>query len=315
MKEIGGYFELEQLVKNEYYPELIALNSARYALVYLLRARGIKKIALPYLLCHSVERACREEGCEVVFYEIGEDFRPCTEGLSDDVCLYLVNYYGQLSDAEIAVYQSRSGGVILDHVQAFFQKPISGVDTIYSCRKFFGVPDGAYLATDVHLDEVLPEDISMERTEHLLGRFEKGSASDYYSAFKANDAAFTAAGLRKMSRLTHNLLGAIDYEAACAKRLQNYALLSKAFEKINPLRLSMPVGPFAYPLYLENGAEMKQKLAYRHIYVPTLWPDDQVRKSPKAWLTAQNILPLPCDQRYGEAEMLTVIDEVKRCIV
>lgn len=41
--------------------------------------------------------------------------------------------------------------IILDNTQSFFQKPISGIDTIYSCRKYFGVPDGAYLSTNILL--------------------------------------------------------------------------------------------------------------------------------------------------------------------
>lgn len=36
MKEIGGYFELEQLISNEYYKDLVPLNNGRNALLYLL---------------------------------------------------------------------------------------------------------------------------------------------------------------------------------------------------------------------------------------------------------------------------------------
>ena len=42
MEEIGGYFELEELIKNEYYKNLIALNTGRNALYYVLKARNIK---------------------------------------------------------------------------------------------------------------------------------------------------------------------------------------------------------------------------------------------------------------------------------
>ena len=37
MKEIGGYFEFEQLVDNEYYKDLLKLNTGRNALVYLMK--------------------------------------------------------------------------------------------------------------------------------------------------------------------------------------------------------------------------------------------------------------------------------------
>ena len=44
MKEIGGYFGLEQLVSNEYYKDLVSLHNGRNALLHLLKVRGIKKI-------------------------------------------------------------------------------------------------------------------------------------------------------------------------------------------------------------------------------------------------------------------------------
>ena len=34
IKEIGGYFGLEELISNEYYPDLAAVNNARCALLY-----------------------------------------------------------------------------------------------------------------------------------------------------------------------------------------------------------------------------------------------------------------------------------------
>ena len=43
MKEIGGYFGLEQLVDNAHYKHLLALNTGRNALLYD-KAKGVKKI-------------------------------------------------------------------------------------------------------------------------------------------------------------------------------------------------------------------------------------------------------------------------------
>ena len=43
MNEIGGYFGLEELIHNEYYPNLVAVNTARNALLYLVKAKGIRE--------------------------------------------------------------------------------------------------------------------------------------------------------------------------------------------------------------------------------------------------------------------------------
>ena len=50
MKEIGGYFGLEEFTDNSMYSDLVAVNSARNALLYVLKARKIKKLFLPYYL-------------------------------------------------------------------------------------------------------------------------------------------------------------------------------------------------------------------------------------------------------------------------
>ena len=68
----------------------------------------------------------------------------------------------------------------MDHTHAFFQKPLPGVDTLYSCRKFLGVSDGAYLSTDAELEpEKKPLDHSMGRMEHILGRYEYDAGTFY----------------------------------------------------------------------------------------------------------------------------------------
>ena len=173
MKEIGGYFGLEDFAGREYYPELVAVNHANNGLAYLIKARKIRKLYIPCWLCSSVAGLCRREGCEFEYYHAGEDFLPeFGVTLGEGEYLYVVNYYGQLEDDVILELRARHGNIILDNVQAFFARPIAGIDTLYSCRKFFGVPDGGYVSTEARLPETLPVDVSMNRMKHVLGRFE-----------------------------------------------------------------------------------------------------------------------------------------------
>jgi len=310
MREIGGYFGLENCTGSEYHAGLTALNSGRNALAYLLRAKKIRKLYLPAFLCDSVSGVCAREGCAVEFYPIHPDFTPAFEGsLAADEWLYVVNFYGQISNEQAAALKEKWSRLIFDNVHAFFQRPVPGIDTLYSCRKFFGVPDGAYLATDAVL--ALDSDVSMDRMRHILGRYE-GIASDYYADFKANDHAMIDLDVKSMSPLTHNLLRAIDYEATRQKRNENYALLAKALGAENPLPLTAPDGPYCYPFYCANGMAVKQQLAQQRIYVATLWPNVL---DMDGWTLekdyAQNILPLPCDQRYDAEDMNRIIRSIK----
>ncbi len=140
MKEIGGYFGLEQLVSNEYYKDLIPLNNGRNALLYVLKARGINKLYIPYYLCDSVSDMCSRNGYNFEYYNVDTEFMPIfNKTLTDEEYLFVVNYFGQLTNEKVRELKHRFGQIILDNVQAFFQKPIEGIDTISSCRKFFTI--------------------------------------------------------------------------------------------------------------------------------------------------------------------------------
>ncbi len=303
IKEIGGYFGLERFAGEEYHKNAVAVNTGRNALLYILKARGVKKLYIPAFLCDTVAELCRREGYPFEEYAVGEDFLPRFDRvLGDGEWLYIVNYYGQLSNERIAAYKKKYDRVIADYVQAFFQKPCEGVDTVYSCRKFFGVADGGYAATAARLETELLPDSSKDRMTHVLGRFEEcGSA--YYAAFQQNDESFYELPIAKMSPLTQNLLRAVDYEAVCAARTRNFERLHHALGGQNRLTLQVPAGAYAYPFYCENGMALKRALAAQKIYVPTLWPTLSENATPTERDYAENILPLPCDQRYGAEDM------------
>lgn len=297
--EIGGYIEFPHFAGRVLHNEAIALNSARNCLAYLIEAKKIKKIAIPKFLCASIEQVCMQYDLKIRYYSIGKDFFPQDLQLENEEWMYLVNYYGQISNAKINKIKELYERLIVDNVQAFFQMPLSNVDTIYTCRKYFGVPDGAFLYTNVNIDRVLDQDKSVERMTHLLGRYES-SASEYYSDYIENEGIFENLPIRKMSKLTKNLLRGIDYEKVKDIRERNYLLLEHRFASINKLSLCIPEGAFMYPLYVPNGAVIRERLRKKKIYIATLWPDvlKICKESELEYNFAENILPLPCDQRY-----------------
>jgi len=312
MKEIGGYIELERNTMPMLHEEALALNCGSNCLAYLLRARKIKVLWIPYFLCNCVKDTCHKEGTTVYFYEINSDFTPRIEAeLRSDEWLYVVNFYGQLTEEQIERIVQLHQRVIIDNAQAYFNKPLNGVDTLYTCRKFFGVPDGAFLYTNAQLNETLSRDMSFERMRFLLGRFEQ-PASDFYEEYVKNNDALSEEPIKTMSRLTENLLRGIDFDRVRCVRTNNYHCLNQRLKRINLLKPREIEGAFAYPLLVENGAELRRKLLQEKIYIPTLWPNVlELRGSLESYY-AENILPLPCDQRYGQEDMLKIIDALER---
>ena len=311
-KEIGGYLGLEQACGREFYEDLQAVNSGRNALLYILKAYDVKKLHIPRFLCDSVSELCRRENIPFATYGIDRNFAPLFEGeLGEGEWLYLVNYYGQLTAEQVLAWKKRYERVILDNIQAFFCCPITGIPTVYSCRKFFGVPDGGYAACEAVLP--LERDSSRDRMTHILGRFEE-SGSAYYAAFQRNDEIFYDLPLRKMSPITRNILRSVDYEAVRQKRNANYAVLEAALGEKNPLPITASDGPYCYPFYCENGMEVKRALAKKKIYVPTLWPEVTEQGSALERDYAKNILPLPVDQRYDPEDMKRIVEELRLCM-
>ncbi len=313
MREIGGYIEFEHYHGKEYHEHAISLNSGRHCFEYLVRAKNIQKVYMPYFMCDSLSLLCEKIGLDFEYYHIKPNFLPDFEKrLGEHEWLYLVNFYGQLNDDVIASLKKKYERLILDQAQAFFHKPKGNIDTIYTCRKFFGVPDGGYLYTDTPLPYELPVDVSHDRMEHILGRFEK-TASEFFAKSVSNNDHFENKSLKRMSVLTQNLLRGINYEWVRSRRTENYTFLHNRLQGINKLRVSVPEGAFMYPLLVDNGREIKRSLAKKGIYIPTLLPNVLELQEAYAFEKeyASDILPLPVDQRYDFSDMEYLVNALE----
>ncbi|MGN0277986.1 MAG: hypothetical protein ACI4C4_01385 [Lachnospiraceae bacterium] len=312
MKEYGGYIQFETNYGEEYYTNLLRLNCARNCLAFLIEARGIKKIYFPFFLCGTVKEICDRYKIDYECYHIDKDFRPIfKKKLNEYEYIYVVNYYGQFGKNDILDFKGRFTNLIVDNVQAFFERPINGVDTIYSCRKFFGVPDGAYLSTDSKLMFHYETDTSYDRMHFLLGRFEK-DASDFYSEYVQNNELFDSEPIKFMSKLTRNLLKGIDYEIIKEKREKNFQYLHERLGNRNELHITLPIGPFAYPLQIKDGKSVRKKLIEKKIYIPLLWPEilEVCKCDVLEYRLACDVLPLPIDQRYNEDDMQYIYEKI-----
>ena len=311
--EIGGYFSLELSNGNEYHKDAIALNNARAALQYILRAKKYRKIYIPHYICGCVLQPIHAEGVDFEYYSINESFEPIFDKeLAEGECFLYVNYFG-LCQSVVEQVVRKYDNVIIDSTQAFYASPEDGVDTIYSARKFFGVPDGGYLYTDTLLDETLETDISYQRMEHLLKRIDL-SANEGYSSFQENECSLDNSGIKKMSNLTHALLSGINYDAVSEIRRENYQYLDSLIGDSNLIELP-ELGkqvPMVYP-YLTDDENLRGELIQNRVYVANYWNDvlSHVFEESVETKFVKCLLPLPIDQRYGEKEIEFIGDLVR----
>ena len=309
-REIGGYIELDESSGEEYHSKAIRLNTGRNCLRYIIRSRNVKKIALPIYDCDAVEKTAREEKIEISYYHVDRQLNPIISSLSDDEYLYYVNYYGLKSD-QIRLIYSQHEKMIVDNAQAFFDRPVCGCDTLYTCRKFFGVCDGAYLYIDKKLDDPIPESKSYDRIGYILGRYEN-RADEFYSDYVKNEKAVAELPISNMSKLTKNMLKSIDYEMIKNVRTSNYDHIRTLLDKYNELEIKSVAGAYMYPLLIKNGCELRRKLIERKIYIPLLWPNviETCSRDDIEYHVADNLVPIPCDQRYSLSDMEYIADNI-----
>ncbi len=305
MNEIGGFLELELPGGEEYHSGLLSLNTGRNALEYILRARNYKKVYLPYYHCHVLQTPLKRLGIPYSFYPIDYNFEFAPFEIEDNEAILYINFFG-LKDEFVRQVTAKYANMIIDNAQSFFSRPLPGVDTIYSCRKFFGVPDGAYLSTNIELKGALPKDLSYDRYRHLVGRTDK-SASDFYKEYAALEESLDKEEVKQMSRSTQKVLSAIDYDAVKQIRRENFNTLSAALQSSN--RLDLPNdGDFLFYPYL-SSAGLRNKLIQSKVYVGTYWTDviKNTATGSVEYDLATNLVCLPIDQRYSPREMEVII--------
>lgn len=312
---IGGYFELELAVTEEFHKNVIRLNTGRNAFEYILRAKNYKKVYLPYYTCDVMLEPITKLNLEYEFYSIDSNFFPIFDFKSiDENEVFVYNNYFGLCDKQTKEIASLCVNLIIDNSQAFYSKPIQGVDTFYSPRKFFGLPDGAYLYTDKLLDYNLEKDISYERCEHLLGRIDT-TAEQHFQIYKENSKGLCNQPIREMSNLTQKLLSSIDYNKVADLRRQNFNYLHSKLNKRNKLKFEFDnsAAPMIYPFLIENGAALKKELIANKIFVASYWPNvlDWAKADSFEHNLTKNMIAVPVDQRYNSYLLEKIIKQIK----
>lgn len=317
MESIGGYFSLELPQREEYHKDALRLNTGRNCLEYILRTRGYKKVYVPYYTCEAVMEPFHKLGIPYEYYHIDIHFEIRDRfTLKEGEALLYTNYYG-LKQRYVEQLAERIGSrLIVDNSQAFYAKPILYIDTFYTCRKFFGVPDGAYLYCDKELDEEIEQDYSYDRVAHLVKRIDL-SAEDGFKDFRRVDDGLDNQPIRKMSKLTQRMMQGVDYEAAAQRRRANFQMLHEALGKENNLELHLEddAVPMVYP-YLVPVEGLREKLIENKIFVARYWPNvlDWTTKDDIDYLLAFQMQPLPIDQRYGKDDVNRIIKIIKNYV-
>ena len=319
--EIGSFIELQFEKGKEYFKgekDIARLNTGRAAIYHAYRVLGCKAIWLPIYQCDTVREFLVKKNVSIKYYHIDADFNPVDLKQESGDAVLLVNYYGIMSFSRMKELASKYQNVIVDNSQAFFCKPIDTCMNVYSCRKFVGVSDGAYvIGKNAHLyvDEY-EQGYSSDTSLFLLQRIEYGCEGKAYQSRSINENRVNTEDILKMSKLTQTILDGTDYELIRQKRIENFRIACKLFNdinKINPLKyFDQETIPMVYPLVVEDDGLLDRLQVAKH-FQGHWWSYllEETKESDFENWVSRFMIPITIDQRYGKKE-LEFIDSIVR---
>lgn len=125
-----------------------------------------------------------------------------------------------------------------------------------------------------------------------------------------------------MSKYTREHIKGINWNKMALQRRRNYNYLETLMQnitdvKLTGLKLEEDTVPLYYPIYVKNGKRdrLRKDMFLDNIMLPVIWPtplevkeylSDQVKK------IYNEILTIPCDQRYGKQDMIWIAEKIQK---
>ncbi len=319
--EMGSFLELQFSKGLEFYKgekNIARLNTGRAAIWHAFRVLDCDCIWLPYYQCDSVRDFLTKKSVSIKYYHIDKHFNPIDLKPNDKDAVLLVNYYGVMSSSRMENIAKLYKNVVIDNSQAFFCRPIDNCMNVYSCRKFVGVPDGAYVIgknAEKFADDY-KQCFSSDTALFMLQRIEYGCEGKAYQSRQINEHRIDVEDCMKMSKLTRTILDGTDYNYIKQKRRENFLIAQNHLGCLNRLNAieyyDDETVPMVYPLLIENENLLDKLQRAKHFqghwwsYICAEIPSECVEH----WIS-RYMVPITIDQRYGNDELNSLCTIVK----
>lgn len=315
------------------------------ALISLERERPDirKRCLLPAYMCDCVFLPFLHRGWELVFYSVDRELEAAGEEIfrlaleHDPGLIFIHPYYGADTCAGLRRQLAglrRSGVLVMEDVTQSYYLEEAGKDADFvvgSLRKWYAVPDGGFVASDIPLaEDVLEtgEEYARERLVPLVQKWEylkekerrTGGAltagwlprkAEYLKRNRNLENALDCyQGVRRISRISAEILSRVDEEGARQRREENYHALYQHICGMKRLWAILPEkethAPLYLPVYVKERDSLQRFLAGYGIYAPVLWPVGEENKDflqGDGTYIFEHMLALPIDQRYDAGDM------------
>ena len=307
-------------------------RSGRDALEALARLAGRSRVLLPALCCESMILPFAQNGYEVSFYRLQEDYSAdaadVSEKLREGDVLFYMRYFGirpfpdtfldglRASGKQLFFLEDRTHDILIPRGGEGFQPDA----TAASLRKWAALPEGGMLATALGTVKA-PTDPrygdlrlgAMEMKSRYLESGEEALHRAYREALHEAESLLDASGEPvAMHPKYRAILRELDFANILETRRRN---LNRLRERLKPLFDSgalrlMTDTPERSGLYLpvlvRNRDAVQRELIARRLFCPAaIWPEPREAAGvcPVSHAVTENMLSLLCDQRYTETDM------------
>lgn len=306
-RPIGGFFELElsREMCGGYHPKAVALSTGRACIALLLKEIQPKKFYLPYYCCDALFEPFDNLNIDYEFYGIDENFSLTNlPDLEENEYILYVNYFGIKTDEVNKLITKYKQNIIIDDTHNFFHRGYDGIWSFTSARKYFAVPDGAYLYSPNNIEDDFDRFTAIS-IDHNVQRL-IGNHSTAYKKYVEYEKTLTS-DIYGISLYSEIILENVDYNEVIKRRRSNFNFYKTLLDRYNKLETTIQDStvPFCYPFLTDRSMD-KAIFHQNDYFIPTFWPDVAARGQNAFDIDvriSRNLIPLPIDHRYTAAEL------------
>lgn len=298
---------------------------------------------LPLYTCESVILPFLKKGFDVSYYDCNMDlsvnensfYKKLTTFDPDLVFIHTYFGFDTIYNIRPKYHELRKKVLIIEDIthSLYSEFPKEGANYyIASLRKWFALPDGAVaISTEkkfynsksgIH-EKLVKQNIEAIRLKYQYTKnLNVGVKEKFRELFYASeDLLDRDCDFYSMSDISKTILSKVDEKGLYKSRRRNYLFLHKHIlnnPQLIPVFKRLPdnVVPLYLPVYVNGDRSQLQKyLAEREIYCPVHWPvpseckGEMTEKSKKIY---NNILSIPCDQRYNLKDMKRIVSVLSK---
>ena len=348
IKEFGSNF-CEELSKHSETlkdkENIIFFDTGRSALRFLLDnlVHNIERVMLPQYICESVLKVFRERKYQITFYSVNEQMELCRNSFENMIdtekpqLILIQTYFGfdTLCKDRVFLEKLRRRGIII--IEDVTHRILS--DNLGTCSDFLigsnpkwcAIPDGGFLVKLDKTNFFQPLRMKENTTfvaKRIAAQIEKHAYLENGSGDKKFIPLFEESEILldeqknyySMSEYTRERILAVQWKQIAVKRYENYCILNCILKNVQGMEIiyshiPCDVVPLYFPVYVKSNMRdpFRSYMRKKEIFLPIIWPmspilQDKCSKSVQK--IYNEILAIPCDQRYTEQEMMFVAYEI-----